>query len=434
MGIIIIIIVAIIEAGFTYYCIATRSPQLRIRSIIHIGSFAAFIMLTLLGVFKWGLPYLPLALCLLILAGIGAIRLIHKSRDGKQFTIAEVAKRGLLTTLILGIAAFPAVLFPQYHLIETTGEYKVNTVTYTWVDNSRVETYTNTGEQRKITVHFWHPEIASGTYPLVVFSHGGFGVRTSNESLYNELASHGYVVASIGHTYHSLYVTDTNGHTTWINKSYMKELSTENALIDREQSYMYYQKWMAIRTSDISFVIDRVLAEANADNVDTVYKLVDTERIGVMGHSLGGSAALCMGRLRSDIRAVIALESPLLCDIVGVRDGEFIYTSEPYPVPVLNVYSDTGWRILADRPQYKSNHALLSYTDGTAHNVHIQGVGHFTLTDLALASPILTRILNGQKSTTNSTACLKEINQLSLGFFDFYLKGKGAFAPATLPR
>ena len=264
-------------------------------------------------------------------------------------------------------------------------------------------------------------------------SHGGFGVRTSNESLYNELASHGYVVASIGHTYHSLYVTDANGHTTWINKSYMKELSTENALmIESKATCTTRSGWPSEPVTSVLLLI----ACSRSESGYCRYRLPTGRYRAYRRHgtSLGGSAALCMGRLRNDVSAVIALEAPLLCDIVGVHDGEFIYTSEPYPVPVLNVYSDTGWQILADRPQYKANHALLSYANGTAHNVHIQGVGHFTLTDLALASPILTSILNGQKSTTNSTACLKEINQLSLGFFDFYLKGKGAFVPATLPR
>ncbi len=48
-------------------------------------------------------------------------------------------------------------------------------------------------------------------------------------------------------------------------------------------------------------------------------------RIGVMGHSLGGSAALCIGRQRPDVQAVLALESPFMCDIEGVRMGNLFY-------------------------------------------------------------------------------------------------------------
>jgi hypothetical protein len=117
-------------------------------------------------------------------------------------------------------------------------------------------------------------------------------------------------------------------------------------------------------------------------------------------------------------------------DITGVKDGEFVFNHEIYPVPVLNVYSDMGWSLLPHRPQYAENYALLSGTNATAFNVHISGVGHLTLTDLALTTPLLTNLLNGQKSTTSTEYCLKTINKITLEFFDRYLKGKGEFTSA----
>ena len=132
--------------------------------------------------------------------------------------------------------------------------------------------------------------------------------------------------------------------------------------------------------------------------------------------------------MRDDVGAVIALESPFMCDIRGVENGEFVFIDEIYPVPVLNVYSDSSWSHLSEWPQYAEDYTLLSDSDATAFNVCISGVGHFTLTDLALASPLLTRIFNGQKSTTDTEYCLKTINRVCLEFFDCYLKGEGEFA------
>ena len=301
------------------------------------------------------------------------------------------------------------------------------TSTYTYTDINRVETYTDTGEYRKLNVQMWYPEDTEAMYPLIVFSHGGISSKSSNESLYHELASNGYVVCSIDHTYHCLFTTDKEGHTTFIDKGYMQELFSEDAKSDRQQSYEYYQKWMKIRIGDINFVIDVILSEAEGHEADTVYQLVDTAKIGVMGHSAGGSAALGIGRMRDDVGAVVALESPFMCDIEGVENGEFVFVDEVYPVPVLNVYSDSSWSHLGEWPQYAENHALLSDTGATAFNVYISGVGHFTLTDLALASPVLTRIFNGQKSTTSTEYCLKTINKACLEFFDCYLKGQGEF-------
>jgi pimeloyl-ACP methyl ester carboxylesterase len=309
------------------------------------------------------------------------------------------------------------------------GEYQVATSAYTYTDTNRIETFTDTGEFRKLNVKMWYPENTETRYPLIVFSHGGISTKSSNESLYHELASNGYVVCSIDHTYHCLSTTDEYGHTTWINDGYMHELFVEDAKSDRQQSYEYYQKWMKIRTGDISFVIDHILQEAENDKTDKVYRLINTARIGVIGHSAGGSAALGIGRMRDDISAVIALESPFMCDITGVEDGEFVFADEAYPVPVLNVYSDSAWSHLAEWPQYAENHALLFDTDAIAFNVHISGVGHFSLTDLALASPLLTRIFNGQKSTTDPRYCLRMINKICLEFFNCYLKGKGEFTP-----
>jgi predicted dienelactone hydrolase len=108
--------------------------------------------------------------------------------------------------------------------VATTGEYQVLTQTYTYTDKNRVESYTDTGKNRKLNVQLWYPDNLDETVPLIVFSHGGLGVKSSNESLYNELASHGYIVCSIDHTYQSFYSTDEDGDTTWIDLGYMQDV------------------------------------------------------------------------------------------------------------------------------------------------------------------------------------------------------------------
>jgi hypothetical protein len=184
---------------------------------------------------------------------------------------------------------------------------------------------------------------------------------------------------------------------------------------------------MKIRTEDISFVIGRMLSEAEKEDAEPAYRMIDTSKIGVMGHSLGGSAALGIGRLRKDIDAVIALESPFMCDIQSVRNGEFVFTEDIYPVPVLNVYSDSAWGNLSVWPQYAENYELLSQSGVEAFNVYIKGAGHFTLTDLALTSPVLADFLNGFKASADTEYCLRTVSKVCLEFFDAYLKNSGEF-------
>jgi len=427
MGIYIFLTMVVVEIALAVYCIITKSNQKKVRSITRIGTFTGFLMITVLPIIEWSFRYYALAALLLLLAVIGVVSLIRKKQEKKAYKTVRVILKAVGMTLLVFVFTLPAILFPKYKTMDATGEYQVATVTYTYTDTNRMETYTNTGENRKLNVKMWYPENTEGTYPLIVFSHGGFGVKSSNETLYIELASHGYVICSIDHTYQCFSTTDEDGRTINIDMDYMRECSVENSRSDIQQSYAYYQKWMKIRTGDMNFVLDLILAEAENKDSDAVYNLVDTTKIGVMGHSMGGSAALGLGRTRDDVSAVIALESPFMCDIKGVEEGEFVFDDETYPVPVLNVYSDDGWKILADRPQYAQNNALFSDADATAFVVYISGTGHLTLTDFALTSPILTRILNGHKSTTDTQYCLKIINKVCLEFFDSYLKGEGEF-------
>lgn len=430
MGVAIFLAAVAVEIAFAALCIATGSNQPRARGIISIAAFAAFLLLAALPPIDWSFRYYALAALLLLLALMGALSLIRGKEEKTAHKAVRVVSRAVGMTVLITVAALPAIVFPQYRPLEPTGQYQVAAATYTYTDADRVETYTNTGENRKVNVELWYPENAVGTYPLLVFSHGSLGTRTSNETLYNELASHGYVVCSIDHTYQCLFTADANGHRAFLDMGFFKELMAELSGSDKVFSHECYEKWMRTRMGDIDSVLDRVLSEAESEGADEAYRRVDTAKIGVMGHSLGGSAALGVGRMRHDVGAVAALESPFMYDIEGVKDGEFVFTAEAYPVPVFNVYSDDSWGHLGDWPQYAENSALLSGTNSAAFNVHISGVGHLSLTDLALASPFLTRLLNEHGSTTSAEHCLKTINELCLAFFDCYLKGGEEFAPA----
>lgn len=351
--------------------------------------------------------------------------MIAKSSKGKV-PRKTMTVRAITILLLVFVVLLPVLLFPPHEPLSPTGPYTVARARSTYVDKTRAEPFSVREEDRKVNVAFWYPQNADGnqTYPLIVFSHGGLGTENSNESLYLELASHGYVVVSIGHPYHALWTEDEDGHITFVSMDYVQELQREDAKTDKQQSFRYYQKWLEVRTSDINFVIDNILKSA-ASGADGVYALIDVERMAVMGHSLGGSAALAIPRQRNDIAAVIALESPFLYDIVGVENNEFVWLNEAYPVPVLNIYSDASWSHLSEWTQYARNDELLSRPQTKAINLHLSGAGHFSLTDLPLASPLFVRLLEGGEGTRNSTEYLKDLNIACLEFLDHYLKHQG---------
>lgn len=429
MEIIAFCVLVMVEIGLAVYCFSTRSSQTRIRTIIRLSLSVLFAMLLITKVLKWDLRWYGLALFLAVLVIIHLFKLTQKSTTPKVFRVRQTIWTTLAMIFLWFVVLIPALVFPQHQPISPTGDYTVETSTYTYTDDSRIESYSEDVENRQVTVQFWYPSDEEGRFPLVLFSHGSFGTVTSNVSLFNDLASHGYVVGSVSHPYQSLFSMDANGKTTWLDQGFMREISIEDAKTDRQQSYTFYKKWMDIRMGDIDFILDTILNEVKNGNPDKVFRLTDPTKIGVMGHSLGGSAALGVGETRNAVGAVLALESPFMYDVIGVENGEFVWNPNTYPVPVLNVYSDSSWSHLSEWPQYAENAKLLTVTGDHVYSVHITGAGHLNLTDLALTSPFLTRLLNGQAASIDKRFCLETINQLALGFFDQYLKGQGSFNP-----
>jgi dienelactone hydrolase len=426
MATVILIVAIAIETAFAAARWVMPSQPSWVRSALRIGMCGTLWLLTLTGIIPWSFRWYGLA-GLLSAWALWEAWFLHRKQEAPQAVPpTRIVLQAGTAALLIFIAIIPALVFPPYELPEPTGQYAVATALRTFTDENRIEAYSASGVYRSVNVEFWYPQNADGVFPLVIFSHGGLGIRRSNLSLYHELASHGYVVGSIDHPYHAFWTQDVQGELTLMSWDYFGELMREDAQSDKQQSHTYYQRWMSTRMGDIDFVIDTVLAYAPAGaGVGSVYDLVDTDRIGVMGHSLGGAAALGIGRQRSDIGAVIALEAPFMVDIIGVEGDEFVFVDDAYPVPVLNVYSDSSWGHLTEWPQYARNAALLSDPQMNTFNAHIGGVGHLGLTDLAITSPFLVRLLDGIPAPRDGTEHLHTINRLCLEFLSEVMEHHG---------
>ncbi|MNM96303.1 isoform II [compost metagenome] len=439
MGLVILIISAVIEIALAVYFISTQSNQKRIRSWVRIGLLTVFVIFVLASVIEWGFRWYILAAILLVSAIIGVISLLFKKKDMKGYSALRIVLKGIATWVIVGIAVIPALIFPQHKLPEVTGKYKVNTVAYTYTDNSRIETFNNQGLKRKANIKFWYPSVGGKKFPLVVFSHGAFGIRDSNTSTFMELASNGYIVCSIDHPYHSLYTLDTDGKFTMVDRSFIQEVvDVNNGVYDDETAYKLEKKWLKLRTDDMNFVLDMIIKNSKDKGSDQVYQLIDSDKIGLIGHSLGGAASAQLGRERRDIDAVINLDADLLGEEVGFVDGKPVINHEIYPVPLLSIYSDTMKNLMArvTDPDIVLPQKLISATAPNAYEVYIKGTNHLSLTDLPLVSPFLANMINGSIKNSGSAQeadkyyVINTMNRTVLKFFDCYLKGKGSFDSA----
>lgn len=347
----------------------------------------------------------------------------EKDSDRKKIIVRCVKIAAIIFSIVV---LMRIILFPPYKQPVITGSHEVTTEIFTWEDQSRVETFTDTGENRALTVKFWYPK-EEGRYPLVVFSHGAFGVIDSNYSTCMELASNGYVVASVAHPYHAMLVEDVNGKVTIVDMDFFKSVYEGAGTRDpeeEEKNYLKYKEWMALRTADENFVLDTILSKAEKGEAGP-FCLIDTEKIGLFGHSMGGASSVALGRERDDIDAVIDLEGTMLGEFVGFENGVEQFNEEPYPVPVLDVNSDRVHEE-ADAIALEGFEYVNFYVGKRAvdyREVVFQGAGHLNFTDLPLVSPVLAKLLGVGK--VDARTCIENVNEVVLAWFDYYLKDKG---------
>jgi dienelactone hydrolase len=440
MGTLIFIIAFIIEAAFVAYRLFTQSNQPKVRSWIRLGALAGFALFTLVLVTRseWSFRWYLLGALLLVWAALGAWTLVSQPAAPKDFRPVPVVVNALAALLLVALALTPALILPQAKLPAPTGPYPVATVTATYTDPSRLETFTQTGANRTVNVQFWYPQAAGEKFPLVVFSHGAFGLRTTNTSTFTQLASHGYVVCSIDHPYHSLVTKGADGRTVIVNSAFIQEvMGVNNGKYDEQTDLELEQKWLTLRAADINFVVDTILAHAQDAGSGPVYQLIQREKIGLMGHSLGGEASAAVGRERRDIGAVIDLDADLGGEYLGFANGKPVINDQPYPAPILIMYSDELVRRFAGIADLNNVVASkrVAATAPHAYEVNFTGTNHMSLTDLPLVSPVLVTLINSSFQSVggheaDAYTVIEKMNGLVLEFFNAYLKGEGSFTSA----
>ncbi len=424
MGILTLVLLIALELFFLVWSLTSKNNHRAEKSIVSICLLLLFGLLLTTGIYQWSFRY-GIFLLVLVLQAISSVTLLVRKKT-KIYSIKKSILRFVMSTLILSFALFPAILFPQYQQPPSTGTASVATAKYTWVNESRLDEFSASGENRALTVEFWYPENANETYPLVVFSHGAFGFSGSNYSTFAELASNGYVVASIGHTHQAFYTLDTTGKLTIANSTFINRAAEINDSEDTRNDRDIYEttsQWMELRTADEHFVIDKILAKCAAAQKDSPFALINPDKIGLMGHSLGGASSAQVGRERTDIDAVIVLDGTMLGEEIAFKNNIVVLNKKPYPVPLLNVYAEDHYTNA--KKFVGENYANFYATENavTAYHTVLQNAGHLNFTDLPIFSPTLAKMLG--VGTINPRYGIETMNKLVLEFFNAYLKDAG---------
>ena len=221
-----------------------------------------------------------------------------------------------------------------------SGSNRVGTRTLHLVDTNHVDPYLANGQSRELLVRFWYPAnvaascspasyastavwnymarlvqvkppqvktnscqdapIAAGSHPVVVFTHGYTGTFTDYTFLFEDLASRGYVVASVGHTFESTAVEFPDGR---LLKSVMGSHLEKRLQLNEPSTTLA----VAVRLTDLKFVMNE-LGRLNGPAKTPFTGALDLSRVALAGHSLGGTTALLGAELDSRFRASISLD------------------------------------------------------------------------------------------------------------------------------
>ncbi len=418
----ILLLIFLTEAFFVVWNLKQKRHHQKEKMLVRLVGAILLLLCLLCGILQGLFRYGSLCIALLLQAAVCAFFIFRLHRQSqKPITIPRQLGKLLGNMLFYSILLLPAILFPQYKEPKVTGSHQVAICEYTWEDKSRLETYRNDGSNRCVTVKVWYPKEA-GSYPLLAFSHGATGMIDSNFSTCQELASNGYIVVSIGHPYQAIMVEDTSGNTTYIDSTFLTNVMTDNGADTPEHNQLVYnnsQEWLAIRTGDINFVLNTMFAKKEAGEA-APFSSIDTDKIGLFGHSLGGAACVEVGRLRDDIDAVIDLEGTMLGEYAACENNTIQFDDTPYPIPLLDVNS----RMVYEQASGSSSKYVNFYVGENAscfREVIFNHAAHLNFTDLPLVSPPLAKMLG--TGTVDARECIENMNEMILNYFNYYLKG-----------
>ncbi len=277
--------------------------------------------------------------------------------------------------------------------------------------------------------------------PLLIFSHGGGVDRSFYSSQYEDLASNGYIIAVIAHTYDTHLVVFPDERVVRAAPAFRDTLRSDSALPRwRRQwetelrSQAYVRSVIDVEVEDIRFVIDQLSRYARDVRLRTPFlRRVDLERIGALGHSAGGESAAFACQVDARLKACLNQDGvmrnlPFSRDASGrTMNQPFMYMRRSYSPPRLSdneLASMEMTRAEADSLFHAiatGQDDLLSDMSSGAYRVTLKlpGVSHMSYSD----EPLIEAAQDSGKTAVARLA-LTIIEKYTRAFFDKTLLGR----------
>ncbi len=392
----------------------------------------------------------------------------------------RIARWSAATLGVLGLAlgAAASAFFPVFQMPALNGRYAIGTTWLALRDSSRREPFvTDAAKRRELLVRVWYPATpapdatpvrygarlattkpsramqgfarsvkapastfdylaqipthayadapvaGSGTrYPVVLFSHGyGMGTEAQNTVQMEALASHGYIVLSIGHPYEAGGLEFPDGHVVTADTAGIGALMAVAPklvpMMERERTEAdpirqdslrkaamaltpMFTTSLAIWVADTKFVLDLL------PRLDTTMTLLagrmNTSRVGIFGMSFGGATAEEICEVDTRCAAGINLD--------GLSFGDDL--AHPLAKPFMIAYSEANAGM---------NDMALATARDTVYRVMVRGTTHLNWTDIPMMMPLLHK--PPMLGTIDANRMETIMNAYVVAFFDAHLRG-----------
>lgn len=445
--------------------------------------------------YRWSMvPAYALAVLFTVLFAVPSFVRRRRASHGRPSEAESRARRAIqiggavVGLLVVAGAALPPAMFPVFALPVPSGPLAIGTVAVDLVDSTRAEVFTpDPSDHREVFVRVWYPAAKTpgarpmsfwgptdavrtglaqalglpeflfqhlryvtthtvpgatpattgAPYPVILFSHGyAQGFESQNTVQIEELASHGYVVASIDHPYEAGIVAFPDGRRITLSKAqldtYVTQMkgaaptvqrymvTTDSAKQDALLRAIYKQTAvldtsLRIWTADTRFVLD-VLGRVDSGGIagrglsrsDTAVQRalsgkLDLTRVGLYGMSFGGTTAgqVCV----VDPRCTAGL------NLDGLQYGDML----DHPVERPFAFAASQPNALAYDPVFRS-------ARGPAYRIVVDGTYHLDYTDFPLISPLFKRM--HMLGLIDARRMERILNAYTLAFFDTHVKGR----------
>ena len=357
----------------------------------------------------------------------------------------------------------------RVEFISPTGSYAVGRSTFRWIDQTRAEAMTSEpDDHRELVAYLWYPaapttqeraayipdlsilkKVIRGPeagawqkvqthsfsdaplsssqpkYPVLILSPGNDMNSTLYSFLIEELVSHGYVVVGLDHPYDSRAVVLSTGKVVGLAQDKWPPLPKQQLVPNQESDYSrFYHERVKTRAQDASFALSQ-LEKLNLDQGSRLRGHLDLERVGFLGHSVGGVAAGKVCQLDQRFKACLNLDGitsggPFYLDEHGRGfDQPYLLLTKPF-----RLSSEKLAELKLSREEWEANRErhegqYFRAVKAGSYKVAIEGATHQSFSDDAL---LLATLLKPQELAAHKRRA-QIIREYTRAFFDKYLKG-----------